>query len=549
MDLIRLEANKVAGRNNVLSTGPTVSLPVRNSRPCHALAFCPVEPNFLAVGLDKVRGDCSLLIWDIQSASTSLSIPSSQPDPTINGNLPRASRSQYQIPRIDAGPRSDSRILQQHAPAETVSSVAFLPQTSSLLVAGISQRWLRLFDLRTASPSTTNVPSKVQGIATDPFDAHRIASFGDGLVSVWDARRLTSPLLTFTEKDARADGARVRSGANAIYTSIEFSSIRRGTLATLEKDATCVRFWDLTRTQTFSWDGSSDGDSAREASRSRPPRMSWATLPWTAGSSGNQSQLSSKDSDTHSPEYHLVLSDTRRSEALFSCWSLSVAYILCTAAKYFSRPLASFALVPSPQMHPFTSNVMVVSSNKDGDLELHAVNDAPKHIVWSARGDLAITTSQTLKILPGVHQTELPTEPWDSIPDHALPPFISPSTRRDRKPRNASSSVFVDGFALAPDASPSPFTANLAATRPGLSQSYSPASLRKHIPSGDGPKDPTTPGDNRNSARPRNRNHTGGKDRGSRAFDSIVETDISLTMRRRVVAGYGIGDVLSFSSC
>jgi hypothetical protein len=172
------------------------------------------------------------------------------------------------------------------------------------------------------------------------------------------------------------------------------------------------------------------------------------------------------------------------------------------------------------------------------------MHDAPKHVVWSARGDLAITTSQTLKILPGIHQTELPTEPWDSVPDHALPPFISPTTRRDR--RTAPSSGRPGGLALPPDVLPNQFTANLAATRPGLSQSYSPASLRKHTSTGGVQKEATTPGDNRNSTRHRNKNI--GKDRVSRAFDSIVDTDISMTMRRRVVAGYGISDVLLPSS-
>jgi len=397
-----------------------------------------------------------------------------------------------------------------------------------------------LFDLRSASPTATNVPSKVQGIATDPFDAHRIGSFGDGLVSIWDTRRLTNPLLTFSEKDARADGARVKSGPNAVYSMIEFSSIRRGMLATLEKDATCVRFWDLTRTQTFSWDGSSDADSAKEVSRSRPPRMSWATLPWTAGSSGNQSQLSNKDSDAHFPEYHLVLSDTRRCELEIRLYTKILLLIFFAPAKYFNRPLASFALVPSTQAHPFTTNVAVVSSNKDGDLELHSMHDAPKHIVWSARGDLAVTTSQTLKILPGIQQTELPTEPWDSVPEYALPPFISPTTRRDR--RTAPSSVRLENLALPQDGLSNQFTANLAATRPGILQSYSPASLRKHASTGGGQKEATTPGGNRNSARHRTKNF--GRDRISRAFDSIVETDISMTMRRRVVAGYGISDVL-----
>jgi hypothetical protein len=307
---LRLEGNKLASKNNVLSSGPSVSLPVRSSRPCHALAFCTADPNYLAVGLDKVRGDCSLVIWDIQSASPSLSLSPSHPQ--IDGSAPLPSRPQPRIPRADIGPRTDARVIQQHAPAEIVSPLAFLPQSTSLLLAGISYRWLRLFDLRSASPSTTNVAARVQGIATDPFDLHRIACFGDGIVTIWDARSLTNSLLTFSEKDARADGARSRQGASSLYTTVEFSNTRRGMLGTLEKDTTYVRFWDLAQTQP--WDGSSDGERSRDSSQSRAPKMSWANLSWTTGSSSQQSRLSRKNSDSHSSEYSLVLSDTRKSE-------------------------------------------------------------------------------------------------------------------------------------------------------------------------------------------------------------------------------------------
>ncbi|OJA08206.1 hypothetical protein AZE42_08904 [Rhizopogon vesiculosus] len=86
---------------------------------------------------------------------------------------------------------------------------------------------------------------------------------GDGIVTVWDARRLPHPLLTFTEKDATADGAGTRggsggSGAGAGSTNsnatgcvdhVEFSSSRRGVLAMHEKDTFYIRFLDLHQAQ------------------------------------------------------------------------------------------------------------------------------------------------------------------------------------------------------------------------------------------------------------------------------------------------------------
>ena len=76
-------------------------------------------------------------------------------------------------------------------------------------------------------------------------------------------------------------------------------------------------------------------------------------------------------------------------------------------AKYFSRPLASFALVPNStpdSPHSLTSNVMVL--NKDGDLELYAIHDTPKQLAWSARGDLALGAGLGLKVLEGYEEGE-----------------------------------------------------------------------------------------------------------------------------------------------
>jgi WD repeat-containing protein mio len=37
----------------------------RHSRTCNAIAWNPVYTNQIAAGLDKVRGDCSTLVWDL----------------------------------------------------------------------------------------------------------------------------------------------------------------------------------------------------------------------------------------------------------------------------------------------------------------------------------------------------------------------------------------------------------------------------------------------------------------------------------------------------
>jgi WD40 repeat protein len=165
---------------------------------------------------------------------------------------------------------------------------------------------LRIFDLRSAVPATINIATKVYGIATSPIDPHQIACCGDGIITVWDARRLLHPLLTSTEKGAAADGARPRAGS--FVNHIEFSSSRRGVLAAHEKDSSYVRFWDLQ--QAHGSENSSDGERSGESSQSRAAKRSWA--PWTAGGAGAGNGIRH-----HNVEWQealpLVLSDTRKS--------------------------------------------------------------------------------------------------------------------------------------------------------------------------------------------------------------------------------------------
>lgn len=249
-----------------------------------------------------------------------LSINTASPVESISRPLPY-------LPRTDSR-ASDSRIIQQHAPVENVSTLAWLPRSSHLLLAGVSHRWLQLFDLRNPSSGPTKAASKVQGIATDPFDEHRVACFGDAIVSIWDTRRFTQPVLTFTARDASADGvngtptgntgARGKSNTPASaathLTHVEFSSTRRGTLATLERDADYVRFWDVVQAQF--------AEPAVETSRSRDSsqsggkavRSSWVKSWSTSGSAPSQSSMPPPPIPSNDiAQYNLILADTRRS--------------------------------------------------------------------------------------------------------------------------------------------------------------------------------------------------------------------------------------------
>jgi hypothetical protein len=59
---------------------PLMEFSPRQPRLCNAIAFSPLEPRYLACGLDRVRNDHGLLIWDIEASATPMT-----PNPTTQG--------------------------------------------------------------------------------------------------------------------------------------------------------------------------------------------------------------------------------------------------------------------------------------------------------------------------------------------------------------------------------------------------------------------------------------------------------------------------------
>jgi WD40 repeat protein len=251
------------------------------------------------------------LIWDVQSHTSTLVLSPLAPSPTHivapppsparpSTGLPPSPRSQHPIPRTELSSRADPRLLQTHSQNESVHSLTWLPQSNHLLVVGLSQRLLRLFDLRSSAPAVAQAPGRVSALSSDPFEPHHLAAAGDGVVTVWDLRKLPTPLLVFSERDALADGT----------TDLEFSSVRRGVLATLGQDAPYVRLWNVTKTELFD-----APPTIRASDVTRTPKMSWTNatsmLPW--GASGGSLTVTT-DSAQPSPNasYSLVLSDTRK---------------------------------------------------------------------------------------------------------------------------------------------------------------------------------------------------------------------------------------------
>ncbi|KIK67254.1 hypothetical protein GYMLUDRAFT_37335 [Collybiopsis luxurians FD-317 M1] len=434
VDLLRLEASRYSHEDSVLSNGPILSLPVRNQRSCNALEFCPSDSNYLAVGLDKVRGDSSLLIFDVQEEMSvfraSVSLDDDEGSIITPYSDPKGRLGTYHpIPRADHPSRTDHRIVQAHAQTELISSLAWLPQTTHpyLLLAGISPRWLRLFDLRTPSGSgsgasyVSSVAAKVTGITADPFDGTRFATWGDGVVTVWDTRKLytskirsdsangtpsPTPLLTFTEMDAGADSASslvspsrsslasssapsskarisssaaAASGANLptpqpLYITAEFSPTRRGMLATLSRDATHVQLWNILEAgiSSLQYEVENIDENVTKLKDKVPTsRKSWTPLHWV-GTSESKAVSPPHEETSSEQTYHpsILLYDTKRA---FS--------------KISPSPLCSFAIVP-PIYPSHQTRSKIIVTTQGGEITVQNVYDVPQSIAWNSRGDM-----------------------------------------------------------------------------------------------------------------------------------------------------------------
>ncbi|KAJ3140651.1 hypothetical protein HDU90_007953 [Geranomyces variabilis] len=249
----------------------------RHSRPCNFVAFCPTDTKLLAAGMDKVRSESGLLVWDIEACmrsslvASSFRSPSSDSlyaggagDPTgVSGPMTDALRNMT-IADPDAGlefrkntvssqtdangkviPAGQSSVSQSTRPmasygaSEGISSGAWLHNTSPQLIAGMGLKWIRGLDLRApnSAPTLVIATKAVLGIVADPFNAQRFASYADdNIVRIWDARNISEPALAFNAEFRNAIG------------HLSWSPVRSGCLAAIGKDSPVLKVWDIEET-------------------------------------------------------------------------------------------------------------------------------------------------------------------------------------------------------------------------------------------------------------------------------------------------------------
>ncbi|KAH7047338.1 hypothetical protein B0J12DRAFT_118617 [Macrophomina phaseolina] len=188
-----------AGRPN---SDFTHSFPIKHQRKCNSIAFS--SSNLLATGLDRVRNDFCMNIYDLNVGSFT-----SQQEP-----------------------------YKKLASSEAITSIKFFPGHPQTLVAGVSRQCIRIYDLRDSAPVSAAQygTRQVHNLAIDPLDENYIISAGpsgDPTVSVWDRRFASRPGPTTPSGEAPAGAVlelrpAVDNTHGAAIWGLRFSGSKRG---------------------------------------------------------------------------------------------------------------------------------------------------------------------------------------------------------------------------------------------------------------------------------------------------------------------------------
>ncbi|OLL25927.1 putative WD repeat-containing protein [Neolecta irregularis DAH-3] len=176
----------------------SIPLDVKHQRPCTTISF---SQNFLATGLDKVRNDYSLVIWDIERTTSN---PSSRPESSSRESVHHGQ-------------------IVQFAYAETICSLGFLDTNE--VVAGASKA-LRIYDFRGKVFLNTWLTNRTPRTSLEVSGNFFASSSDDGSVAVWDRRSFREPVLQFNKASAEEHGRtfpildlRIENGTLAILNS------------------------------------------------------------------------------------------------------------------------------------------------------------------------------------------------------------------------------------------------------------------------------------------------------------------------------------------
>ena len=200
-----------------------LSFQIRSQRLCNAVALS--TQNLLAAGLDKVRNDFCLNVWDVHQ------------------RLPASASTRG----LGQG-RSHTEPLHKLASSEPITSVKFFQDNPQTLVTGVKGQFVRLYDLREPLPggSLQFATRCVHNLAIDSRDENYIASCSpsnDPTICIWDrrydahSRHLSAGQTSSSQSDSTAPQVslelkNVIDSPGQIW-SLRFAKTQRGCLGVL----------------------------------------------------------------------------------------------------------------------------------------------------------------------------------------------------------------------------------------------------------------------------------------------------------------------------
>ena len=215
----------------------SLSFPIRSQRLCNAVALN--SEGLLAAGLDKVRNDFCLNIWDLNQRV---------PNIAGIGTHGFSNEKGYVDPYAKL------------ASSEPITSIKFFASQPQTLIAGVKSQYVRLYDLREAhGHSALQFPTRcVHNLAIDPLDENFMASCmpnNDPTVCVWDKRAGNRPhsAITSFSLDTGHVGPSLElknvADVHGTIWSLRFAKTRRSCLGMLTSTGQLKTF-DIGKEQT-----------------------------------------------------------------------------------------------------------------------------------------------------------------------------------------------------------------------------------------------------------------------------------------------------------
>ncbi|GAA5812870.1 hypothetical protein MFLAVUS_006329 [Mucor flavus] len=365
------------------------SLGVKMSRSSNVVSFSKTHPHLLAAGLDKVRNDPCLLVWDVsRSLDSYCNTPTGSQTPTafpsIRGHVHQESRSSISAQwRFDGRndnyedrsrfndipPMSTSATgtreqgpVRQYGPSEAISSCAWSEHANApLLIAGMGNKYLRVYDIRAdlGSNPLQFATKAVHGITMDPFSAYRLASYTEeGIIKLWDIRKSNEAVLTLNPDN------------KTNLSKLVFSPSQPGFLASLTKDSIYINLWDIQETCSLQ----SAVDSSVQKSSTVVPTPSVSKL---------------EKSTSHNALHSLVNGEEELSiPVLWKSRKTRSSNKEFTTFSFIPNSISS-TTKPMPNVH----NLLTV--HKDGKFESIKVQEACQ-ISWQPTGGMVMTAKRGL---------------------------------------------------------------------------------------------------------------------------------------------------------